>query len=591
MHLVPRAVHRCLFPVLASLLVLTGCTSGEPPQPTVTDSAAPALPAVLLEQPDAETRHVLVGTEAQSSVEMSGLLFRSSPAAVVLVRPAGSGTDSDDAELAVASSAAVGMRVPLLVTGPEETDHSVISAELERLGVETVIAYGDPSADWAGLRGERALVVGPAVATDFGTVLGLSVTPAAFTAADVVSAVGALDASDPTLLVPAPGPAVVQEPEDTPGTGTPQPTSSTATNSVLAEAATTIEVPPFTPPDGAGAALVLASPLSAPAPVATARAAGVDVEVVDNPDPRSTSRIVEAVRSHSDDAVLAIGDDFGRQETFAQRIRVAATASQLPGGGQTVFPGRRMVALYGHPSGPSLGVLGEQGIDETIERVKDLAAQYQPFSEEPVVPALDLIATVASADPGSDGDYSSETPVEDLRPWVDAAEEQGVYVMLDLQSGRSDFLSQAKLYRELLARPSVGLALDPEWRLLPGQQPLQQIGTVDAAEINATTAWLADLTRDEDLPQKLVMIHQFRVDMISDRSTLDLSRTELAVTLHADGHGTPEQKLATWSVLESVAPAASWPAWKNFIDEDRPMMTPEQTYSLVDPKPWLVTYQ
>ncbi|RJT75093.1 hypothetical protein D6T63_18045 [Arthrobacter cheniae] len=250
-----------------------------------------------------------------------------------------------------------------------------------------------------------------------------------------------------------------------------------------------------------------------------------------------------------------------------------------------------MIALYGHPSGPYLGALGEQDIEGTMTRVKELAAQYGPFSDEPVVPALDLITTVASADPGSDGDYSSETPIEDLEPWIDAAESAGVYVILDFQSGRTDFLSQVRLYESLLARPSVGLALDPEWRLAPGELPLEQIGTVSAEEINTTSAWLADLTRNQDLPQKLLMVHQFRLDMIRGRENLDVSRSELALTLHADGHGTPGQKLDTWGVLQNEMPEGIWPSWKNFYDEDQPMLTPEQTYSIINPKPWLVTYQ
>ena len=40
-----------------------------------------------------------------------------------------------------------------------------------------------------------------------------------------------------------------------------------------------------------------------------------------------------------------------------------------------------------------------------------------------------------------------------------------MYVVLDLQPGRTDFLTQAKRYEPLLALPHVGLALDPEWRL------------------------------------------------------------------------------------------------------------------------------
>ncbi|MDN4611676.1 hypothetical protein [Arthrobacter burdickii] len=531
---------------------------------------------------------------------MSALLFDRSPAAVVLARRGEEGP-APDAELATASSAAAGLHVPLLVVDRNGSDGAEVMAELDRLGAETVIGYGDPTADWEALAGPRDLVSGPTTAAGFEPVLGLSVTPLPVAEPGVVASVGALGGPDPRLLTLEPAapaaPDAVPDtaPDPLPDASAPDAsaaaTSAPSPGAGLADLATTEKVPDFTPAAQPDPALVLATPSSALAPLATARAAGADVELVAEADPRATGRSVDAVRSHADRAILAVGDAFGSEEIFTERIRVAATAAQLPGGGQTIFPGRRMVALYGHPSGPYLGALGEQGIEATLARVKDLAAQYQPFSDEPVIPALDLIATVASADPGADGDYSSETSIDELEPWIDAAEEQGVYVVLDLQSGRSDFLSQAKLYEELLARPSVGLALDPEWRLLPGQQPLEQIGTVGTTEINAATTWLADLTRDRALPQKLLMVHQFRIDMISEREDLDVSRTELAVTLHADGHGTPAQKLDTWFALQAVPPEGTWPSWKNFYDEDQPMLTPEQTYTLVDPKPWLVTYQ
>jgi hypothetical protein len=137
----------------------------------------------------------------------------------------------------------------------------------------------------------------------------------------------------------------------------------------------------------------------------------------------------------------------------------------------------------------------------------------------------------------------------------------------------------------------VGLALDPEWRLKPGQRHLAQIGSVPVAEVNSVVTWLADLTARHALPQKLLVLHQFQLRMIGNRAALDTSHPELAVLIHVDGLGSQPAKQATWSALHADAPAAVAWGWKNFIDEDRPMLTVEQTMRQVRPTPDLVTYQ
>jgi hypothetical protein len=267
------------------------------------------------------------------------------------------------------------------------------------------------------------------------------------------------------------------------------------------------------------------------------------------------------------------------------------TVPELPGGGITLFPGRRMVALYGHPGSAAMGVLGEQGIERSVQRARRLAEEYRPLTQDTVVPAFEIITTVASSSPGADGDYSAESKVADLAPWVDAAAAAGVYVVLDLQPGRSDFLSQAKLYTDLLARPNVGLALDPEWRLGPGQKHRVQVGSVDVAEINRVSGWLADLTRDHGLPQKLLMLHQFRTAMIRNRAGLVTDRDGLSVVIQADGFGTSAEKVETWTALHEAPPAGITWGWKNFVDEDRPTYTPAQTLAVGPTTPVFVSYQ
>ncbi|MGO1581843.1 MAG: hypothetical protein ACTHXO_01345 [Actinomycetaceae bacterium] len=387
------------------------------------------------------------------------------------------------------------------------------------------------------------------------------------------------------------------------------------------------------------------------AAAATASAAGANVVVASGGDPRATRESVEAVHTLADDlglapsgesssqspsagadeagtetgtetgsegaseagsdgtapeggtaagaglVVVGLSPDLGDAEQLTGRTEAAATGTQLPAGGQLVLPepvgdqtGATYVALYGSPDGAALGLLGEQGPEDTIVRAGEVAAPYEALTDTTVVPTLEIIATVASAEPGDDGDYSNETPVERIRPLVDLAAEAGMYVILDLQPGRTDFVSQAQIYEELLLEPHVGLALDPEWRLTPDQVHLTQIGQVPVEEVDEVVTYLADLTAEHDLPQKFLVLHQFQVRMIPDVDLVDQSRDEVRVLVHADGQGPQGAKQDTWRTLLANAPSITAWGWKNFLDEDTPLLSPEGTMA-VEPRPDLITYQ
>jgi len=262
----------------------------------------------------------------------------------------------------------------------------------------------------------------------------------------------------------------------------------------------------------------------------------------------------------------------------------------FPDGTQHIFPGQRLVALYGTPNAPVLGALGAQDSTAAVSRVKKLAAEYQPYSKEPILPTFEIIATVASAYPTDNHDYSREVSTDILQQWITTARNSGVYVVLDLRSGRQDFLTQAKQLEPLLAQPNVGLALDPEWRLEPHQVPLVQIGHVGIGEVNKTADWLAALTHAHHLPQKLFLLHQFRIDMLPGRQQLVTTHPELAYAIQMDGQGTQGQKQDTWHAILSDPPANIHFGWKNFYHKDATLLTPKQTMQLT-PQPWYVSYQ
>ncbi|HKR67831.1 MAG TPA: hypothetical protein VJT16_03220 [Streptosporangiaceae bacterium] len=326
------------------------------------------------------------------------------------------------------------------------------------------------------------------------------------------------------------------------------------------------------------------------AAVATARAAGARPVVLSGDDPRTDPGAIKALSAAAPKRVLAIGAGFPPARELASRVAVAATGVQLPGGGQVLFPMHRLLALYGYPGAPALGALGAQGLSASIARIRRIAATYQPLSRVPVVPTFEIIATVAQASPGPQDSYSYESSPAALWPWVRRATAAGMYVVLDLQPGRDSLLAQARKYSSLLRQPNVGLALDPEWKLQPGELPLRQIGSVTSAEINSVISWLANLTARYRLPQKLVVLHQFRLSMITDEPALDTRHDDLAVVIHMDGQGTPSEKLQTWSAVTRTAPAGVFFGWKNFYTKDHPTFSPLRTMANT-PQPVMISYQ
>jgi hypothetical protein len=356
----------------------------------------------------------------------------------------------------------------------------------------------------------------------------------------------------------------------------------------------TASLPPTRAPARAGRVVLLVhqgdSSAATRAAVATAHVAGAQVVTTQDYDPRADPAAVTALAAAKPRQVVAAGAGFGPVPQLAYRLAVAETGAQLPGGGQLLFPMHRLVALYGHPGDPALGALGDQDLSASIARARRVARPYRRLSSVPVIPAFEIIATVAEARPGPDGSYSYESPLSLLRPWVNRATAAGLYVVLDLQAGRASLVGQAKRYEPLLRRPNVGLALDPEWKLGPRQHPLRQIGSISAGEINSVSGWLAALTARDHLPQKLLVLHQFRLSMITNEQRLVTRHGDLAIVIHMDGQGTPHEKQQTWRGVTGAAPPDVFYGWKNFYAKDHPMLSPQQTMART-PEPVMISYQ
>ncbi len=74
-------------------------------------------------------------------------------------------------------------------------------------------------------------------------------------------------------------------------------------------------------------------------------------------------------------------------------------------------------------------------------------------------------------------------------------------------------------------------------------------------------------------------------------AAVDAWMRQLEASGRADGQGGQGAKQDTWRVLHQDAPSPLYWGWKNFYDEDQPMLTPEQTIAQVQPRPDMISYQ
>jgi hypothetical protein len=286
--------------------------------------------------------------------------------------------------------------------------------------------------------------------------------------------------------------------------------------------------------------------------------------------------------------LVAAGGD-GKPAKRAQADAAALPAPpELPRGGRRIFPRHRIVAYYGNPADNQLGILGIGSPERAARRLLRQAKAYERKTR-PVLPVMELISTVANADPGDDGLYRRQESDAVIKRYLRAARSIKALLVLDIQPGRADFMSEAKRLRRWLREPDVGLALDPEWHVSAPAVPGQVIGSVDGKQVLEVAQWLDELTERNRLPQKLLILHQFTSGMIGSKQLLRPQRN-LATVLNADGFGSRAVKVAKYHAFAKDLPW-TFDGFKLFYVEDgAQLMKPRQVLRL-KPPPDVVVYE
>jgi hypothetical protein len=127
------------------------------------------------------------------------------------------------------------------------------------------------------------------------------------------------------------------------------------------------------------------------------------------------------------------------------------------------------VGYAGVTGASTLGRLGTGPLDQRVAEIERRAKPYADGRE--VLPVVEVIATIVQGSPGRDGKYRVRLTDAQIAKYHKAARKHRAVMLLNLQPGRSEFITEAKAFQKWLKEPDVGVALDPEWAMDHGQRP------------------------------------------------------------------------------------------------------------------------
>lgn len=286
-----------------------------------------------------------------------------------------------------------------------------------------------------------------------------------------------------------------------------------------------------------------------------------------------------------------------RRERLIAAVAVAAAGFTITGTGpvdrgqqiEQLLPRHRIVAFYGNPRAPRMGVLGSLAPDRLRERLESQARAYaRADPRTPVVPALHLVTVVAQREPGADRMYRSRMPDSLIERLSQFAERHGWLLFLDVQPGRSRAIDEVRRLSKHLQHAWVHVAIDPEFAMSAGQVPGSVIGSLDAREIALVVDYLAETVETRRLPAKILVVHRFTDRMVKDSERIALD-PRVQIVIDMDGFGRPGLKRDSYAAFIAARPV-QFAGFKLFYDLDSPLMAPEEVLRL-KPPPLFILYQ
>ncbi len=264
----------------------------------------------------------------------------------------------------------------------------------------------------------------------------------------------------------------------------------------------------------------------------------------------------------------------------------------LPG---ALLPFNRIIAFYGNLYSKGMGVLGALPEDKMLDSLtREVRRWEEADSTTTVIPALHYIAVTAQPDPGKGSKYRLRMPFHQIDKVLEFAKKINALVFLDIQLGHSTLEDEIPLLREYLVLPNVHLGIDPEYAMQGNDVPCVRVGTMNAADINYASEYLAQLVKENNLPPKILVVHRFTKGMVTGTKEV-ITRPEVQIVMHMDGFGGMAKKLSSYQIAV-VSEPVQFAGFKLFYKNDRmeakrPYIMRREEILALNPVPVYIQYQ
>lgn len=265
-----------------------------------------------------------------------------------------------------------------------------------------------------------------------------------------------------------------------------------------------------------------------------------------------------------------------------------------------------LVGFYGRPNSKSLGILGENNIDELVIKMREKQKYYKKDLESfnkniKVKMAFHIIHSLATKDPGRRNDYLLGMSEKTVLKYIKRARKENFAVILDVQLSVKTPKEAVEPLLKYLKYENVHLAIDPEFRIPTHRRypPGKYVGHVKAKELNELQEYVSSYLKENDIKTaKKIIVHMFHKRMLRQKDDVK-NHENIKLIYNIDGHGQAGVKVKIYNALyarEQTNRAIG--GFKIFYNNDiKPLMTPKKILGFenvgsqkIEEQPYYINY-